>query len=168
MFIRFISLQEKSNGKIVLPELVSIADFHSVAKAINRNESACYSHWLTIILPILKTHSLDLPQNLVWQTDLMKYIVHNKVSTLNELDLYYVVKNLCPGQTIATIKGHVRYIEANTKGSYHTLHEMCLKRLNDSNTVANGGNKKNYQSNLKKKRAEEIITIYKDEISNAL
>merc|ERR1719458_1296943 len=62
-------IKEKSNGKIVLPELVSIADFHSVAKAINRNESACYSHWLTIILPILKTHSLDLPQNLVWQTE---------------------------------------------------------------------------------------------------
>ena len=146
-----------------------MADFDSVAKKINRSQVSCAEHWHNSLLPILKTCNLGVPHKHDWKNDLMKYIVSNKVSTINELDVYHVVKKLCPGQTIASIKKCVRdlgtaRLAGRVPQKSDPLHEICLKRLNNPRTVANGAN--NYKSKLRLQRIEQVIEIYKFIIRN--
>ena len=149
----------------------SVSPFRLVSQSIQRSELTCYMHWHTVLLPILKTHELGLSQSHVWQNDVMKYIVQNEISSIEDVDFQYLENKLCPGQTLTRIKVFVRSLTMNkiaVKGKVNKnknkiirhnqpLYEVCVHRLKCRRTA--GGFAKN-KSKQKQERIKEIVNIY--------
>ena len=98
---------------------------------LQRSENACYEHWNTVLLPIIKTHELGLPQDHSWQNNILNYIVREEITNIEDLDLHYLETKLCPGQTIHSIKRflqRIRRIQRYTedkKDTKNQSHESC-------------------------------------------
>lgn len=128
-----------------------------------RTVSACSLRWKTVLLPILKTHSLAPPKfpqcYFQWMTDVLNHIVNESIKDVDEIDFYSLEKEVCPGQTVASLKQFVKNVKLN-KSSDEPLHKTCLRRLDNplprflTNESANG-------VRLKIKRIEETVNIYK-------
>ena len=84
-----------------------------------RNIENCRGRWKQVILPICKTYVLGnpgFPENyLDWKKDVVKYIVEHKIEDRNDVDAYLIEKDLCPGQTVASIKKFVNGIYQSSR-----------------------------------------------------
>ena len=65
---------------------VNQAEFGDISKELQRTKNACYLHWQEVVLPILKTHIMGLPQNTDWMRDIQRYIVNKQIKSMDELD----------------------------------------------------------------------------------
>ena len=91
--------------------------------------------------------------------DVLNYIVNEGIKEVDEIDFFALQRNVCPGQTIASLKHFVKNLKQR-KSPDEALHKTCFWRLNDplprclTNQTANG-------VKLRIKRIEEIVRIYK-------
>ena len=58
----FAAKQIKKNDILTL-ENVKIRQFNAIAIKLRRSSKSCYEHWMTFIVPVLKTHVKKLPIN---------------------------------------------------------------------------------------------------------
>merc|ERR1712150_61365 len=61
-------------------------EFSECAKALKRSNQSCYSHWMNVIGPVLKTHFLGLPLHGDYKLKMISYIVENKIKHEKEVD----------------------------------------------------------------------------------
>ena len=130
--------------------------FIDVGKIIGRTYIACYFHWRSQILPILKTDALGLSKGVDWMKDFLEYIVAKEIRSVKQIKYTEAVKGICPGQTnqsLARFSSGVAQQWDGKKmiGSKEPLYEICKKKLNGP------GNKRNADKNSK--YAEEILKI---------
>ena len=116
-----------------------------------------------MVKPILKTNELDLPQDNQWKNDVVNYIVDTKAITIDDIDLVHVLNNICPGQTLDSIKkfilGQLQTDWSKRKGIKDSpLHEICAHRIIEFG--AKSFDDTNHRSKLKIKRCLEILDLY--------
>ena len=97
-------------------------------------------------------------------SDVLDYIVRNKVMSTKDISYNKVLKEVCPGQSSDTIRGFANDLRREWNGkkliqSTQPLHEICLRRLNEPNKYSYLGNEK--MADKKLRYAEDIIEIKK-------
>ena len=117
-----------------------------------------------MVKPILKTNDLGLPQSNQWKNDLVNYIADKKATSIDEIDLIFVLHNICPGQTLHSIKkfvqGQLQIDSLKQTGlNDSTLYEICAYRIIEFGTKGFDDSTNN-RSKLKTKRALEIVDLY--------
>lgn len=132
-------------------------------KGIQHNWLSCWVHWQRVLFPILKTHVLGLPQNLKWRKDVVNYLVDNKVE--KEEDIHYdkVLKKVCPGQTVYSLRNFVfSQRQTKVKGKSivlkEPLHYIISKRLGNPSSSSFLKNEKMARRNLE--FANDIVKMY--------
>ena len=73
-------------------------DFDQILADIGRSKHACYSRWRCTIVPILKSDTLGLTQNVEWQKDVLRYIIEKNYGTVTVIPYNKIVMDVCPGQ----------------------------------------------------------------------
>ena len=116
-----------------------------------------------MVKPILKTNELGLPQDNQWKNDVVNYIVDTKATTINDIDLIYVLNNICPGQTLQSIKkfilGQLQTDWFKQKGINDSpLHEICAHRIIEFG--AKSFDDTSHKAKKKIKRCLEILDLY--------
>ena len=116
-----------------------------------------------MVKPILKTNELGLPQDNQWKNDVVNYIVDTKATTINDIDLIYVLNNICPGQTLQSIKkfilGQLQTDWFKQKGINDSpLHEICAHRIIEFG--AKSFDDTSHKAKQKIKRCLEILDLY--------
>ena len=129
--------------------------------------------WNKYILPILKTHSLQLPgfpdNYYSWMDEVLTHIVHENVNTFDDIDFHHLLRHVCPGQTIASVKHYVQNV--NRENSGEPLHVICNDRMNNPKapkksyltTEGDHGTRGRLPKNaLRIARIREIVQVYKE------
>ena len=129
--------------------------------------------WNKYILPILKTHSLQLPgfpdNYYSWMDEVLTYIVSENVNTFDDIDFDHLLRHVCPGQTIASIKHYVQNVNRGNSGE--PLHVICNDRMNNPKapkksyltTEGGHGTRGRLPKNaLRIARIREIVQVYKE------
>ena len=140
-------------------------DCEGISEELKRSWMACWKHWQHCLLPILKTHKLDLPQSLEWKKDVLKHIIHKKVEVLEDVDYNQLVQDVCPGQTTQSLQMFIKNIRWSTvEGkrimSKEPLHELASKRIGNP-----GYNSFLCSETMVQKKIDHacsIVKIYKD------
>ena len=155
----------RNHQDINLIENISEDEFSECAEVLKRSNLSCYSHWMRIIVPALKTHFLGLPLNGDWKLDMMSYIVRNKIKHEIELDVGFLLDKIAPGQTKSSLivfeknlrKHTVNKIETRSKLPLHQVVENKFRKQSQNNPCFN----QNYKTEKRRvKRANDIIDIY--------
>ena len=116
-----------------------------------------------MVKPILKTNELGLPQDNRWKNDVVNYIIDTKAITINDIDLIYVLNNICPGQTLQSIKKFIQG-QLQTDWSKQTglndspLHEICDNRI--IHFEDKSFDDTSHRAKQKMKRCLEILDLY--------
>ena len=109
-------------------------------------------HWKTIIVPVLKSDTLHLPQNVEWQKHVLRYVIENKFTSSKEIPYNKVVMEVCPGQTSSSLSRFLLSVARFAKGA--PFHESCKEVLNDPHSNSYLGNEE-----LAQKKSEHIFKI---------
>ena len=104
-------------------------DFNRISSDIGRSKTACHLHWKNVIVPVLKSHTLNLPQNVEWQKHVLRYVIENKFTNIKNISYNKVVINVCPGQTSCSLSLFLRNVSQHAKDT--PFHESCKKFLNN-------------------------------------
>ena len=155
----------RNHQDINLIENISEDEFSECAEVLKRSNLSCYSHWMRIIVPALKTHFLGLPLNGDWKLDMMSYIVRNKIKHEKELDVGFLLDKIAPGQTknsLLVFEKRLRRYVVNkiTKRSELPLHEVVNNKLKEQSQSNPCFNKNHKGEKRRLKRANDIIGIY--------
>jgi len=143
-------------------------NFTSMSKELElpRKIENCRGRWKRVILPICKTYVLGnpgFPENyLDWKRDVVKYIAEHKIEDRNDVDAYLIVKDLCPGQTVASIKKFVDGIYQSSRKYDETepLYMTCNRRFSkDGKLILINNDFRNYFH--KENHIQEIVDHYK-------
>ena len=129
---------------------------------IGRSKRACGQHWNDIILPILKTDALGLPQDINWMKDFLRYVVTKKIRSIEQLSYNQIVKHICPGQTNKSLNQFANntmriWYERKSFSSNEPLYEICKTKLNDASVYSFLGNK--HKVDKKLNYVKEILEI---------
>ena len=129
--------------------------------------------WNKYILPILKTHSLQLPgfpdNYYSWMDEVLTHIVNENVNTFDDIDFHHLLRHVCPGQTIASVKHFVQNVNRGNSGE--PLHVICNDRMNNPKapkksyltTEGDHGTRGRLPKNaLRIARIREIVQVYKE------
>ena len=129
--------------------------------------------WNKYILPILKTYSLQLPgfpdNYYTWMDEVLTYIINENVKTVDDIDFEHLLRHVCPGQTIASIKHYVNNV--NRENSGEPLHVICNDRMNNPKapkksyltTEGGHGTRGRLPKNaLRIERIRDIVQVYKE------
>ena len=86
------------------------------------------------ILPICKSYVLKIPgfpeSYFDWKKDLLGYIIKNRIENKEDVDAYTIEKEVCPGQTVLSIKQFVCDLKNETTLFSHEIKINLI--LNDS------------------------------------
>jgi len=143
-------------------------NFTSMSKEheLPRKVENCRGRWKQVILPICKTYVLGnpgFPENyLDWKKNVVNYIVDNKIEDKNDIDAYEIEKNLCPGQTVASIKKFVNGIYQTSRKYDETepLFMTCSRRFSkDGKLILINNDFRNYFH--KENHIQEVVDHYK-------
>ena len=110
-----------------------------------RSRSSCWQRWNTYLLPILKTYhigSSSFPEDYFhWKTAALRYVIRNRIESLNDVDYLKMMIEVCPGQTIYSLKKFLTSIKAEkTRRNKDEEKELLLYEI-AQNTLRN----KNFQ-----------------------
>ena len=122
----------------VFLESSRLNDFDWISSEIGRSKHACYAHWNTIIVPVLKSDTLALPQSGEWQKDVLRYVIENKFNSFKDIPYNKIVMDVCPGQTTHSLSMFLRSLVQKAKDK--PLHESCKKFLNNPHSRSYLGN----------------------------
>ena len=140
-------------------------DCEGISEELKRSGKSCWAHWQHCLLPILKTHELDLPQGLDWKKDVLRHIVDKKVESLEDVDYNQLAKDVCPGQTTKSLQIFISRIRKTTvEGkqimSKEPLHELASKSIGNPRPSGSLCSETIVQKKLE--HACSIVNIYKD------
>ena len=144
--------------------------FDACSSSLQRSNGACYKRWHKYLLPILKTYHLGLspsfPENYFdWKTNVLEYIVKNRVDNIKDLDIQHLKDKVCPAQTYESIrlfvKGVNRHRSRNTSSKLEAdtigkLHQKAIIRLQNQSAYLLADELKHSRI----ERIKEIIDIY--------
>ena len=91
-----------------------------------------------MIVPILKSEILGLPQNVEWQKHVLRYIIENKFTNTKHIPYNKVVMEVCPGQTSMSLCMFLNNLARYAKDA--PFHESCQKFLNNPHPKSYLGN----------------------------
>ena len=136
-----------------------------ISEELKRSWLSCWKRWQHCLLPILKTHKLDLPQGVEWKKDVLRLIVDKKVESLEDIDYNQLVNDVCPGQTTQSLQifiAHIRRttVEGKQIMSKEPLHELASKSIRNP-----GNNSSLCSETMAQKKCDHacsIVKIYKD------
>ena len=115
-------------------------DFGQLSADIGRSKAACYIRWMGTIVPILKAHTLGLPQNEEWRKDVLQHIIENKFISSKHIPYNKMVRDVCPGQTAHALSTFLRNLSIST--GEMPFHEYCRNHLNNPSHNSYLGNEK--------------------------
>ena len=138
--------------KIVFLESSKVNDFDRISSEIGRSKHSCHKRWKTTIVPVLKSDTLNLPQNVEWQKDVLRYVIENKFTSSKGIPYNKIVMELCLGQTSHSLSRFLNNLSRFAKDT--PLHEYCQKFLNNPNPNSYLGNEE-----LAQKKSEYIFKI---------
>ena len=113
-------------------------DFPRISSDIGRSKGACHKRWKNSIVPVLKSDTLDLPQNVEWQKDVLRYVIENNFTNFKEIPFNKVLMDVCPGQTSMSLSIFLRDLFQMAKDK--PFHEYCEKFLNNPTPSSYLGN----------------------------
>ena len=161
-----INLKKIKSNDIESLENISIKDFSDFAQTMNRTNTSCYTHWLQVIVPALKSHILGIPINSDWKLKVMSYIVKNRIKHEKDIDIEHLVKDVIPGQTRFSVLVFEKSLrDTNTKGFKgkninDPLHEIVETKFAEKFSC-NPCFNRNHKGDIKRiKRANDIIFLY--------
>merc|ERR1739844_85573 len=70
--------------------------------------------------------TLNLPQNVEWQKDVLRYVIENKFTRYKDIPYNKIVMDVCPGQTSRSLSNFLSQYAKDTP-----FHESCKKFLNN-------------------------------------
>ena len=114
------------------------SDFYRISSEIVRSKTACYTRWNYYIAPVLKSDTLNLPQNVEWQKDVLRYVIENKFTSCKDIPYNKVVMEVCPGQTSKSLCIFLKGLSKSAKVT--AFHEYCKKFLNNPHPKSYLGN----------------------------
>ena len=114
------------------------SDFYRISSEIVRSKTACYTRWNYYIAPVLKSDTLNLPQNVEWQKDVLRYVIENKFTSCKDIPYNKVVMEVCPGQTSKSLCIFLKGLSKSAKVT--AFHEYCKKILNNPHPKSYLGN----------------------------
>ena len=123
------------------PELLESSkenDFYRISSEIGRSKTSCHSRWNYYIAPVLKSDTLNLPQNVEWQKDVLRYVIENKFTSCKDIPYNMVVMEVCPGQTSKSLCIFLKSVSQSAKVT--AFHEYCKKFLNNPHPKSYLGN----------------------------
>ena len=157
--------QVKGEKLITIEHLNSVkkADFNTISEELQRNPLNCFRHWRIQIVPILKSHILDLPQNLEWKKKFLEHIIDKKIKNRKTIDYALLEREMFPGQTTNSIKRFAcncdrKWMNNKNIVSTEAFDEMCKRRLNDLLYVSSLQNET--KDNLYQNYVEDILEVY--------
>ena len=140
-------------------------DCKGISKELKRSWKSCWDHWQYCLLPILKTHKLDLPQSLEWKKDVLKHIIHKKVEVLEDVDYNQLVQDVCPGQTTQSLQIFIANIRRTRVEGKHIMSKEPLHEL-ASKSIRNPGHSSSLCSETMEEKkydhACSIVKMYED------
>ena len=139
----------------VFLESSRLNDFDWISSEIGRSKHACYAHWNTIIVPVLKSDTLALPQSGEWQKDVLRYVIENKFNSFKDIPYNKIVMDVCPGQTTHSLSSFFRNLSQSAKDT--SFHESCQNFMNNPHPNSYLRNKELAQK--KSKYACKILEI---------
>ena len=101
--------------------------------------------------------------------EVLTYIVKENVKTFDDIDSNYLLRHVCPGQTIASVKHFVQNVNRGNSGE--PLHVICNDRMNNpkapkkSYLTTRGDNSTSGRvpKNANRiERIQEIVQVYKE------
>ena len=138
--------------KIVFLESSKVNDFDRISSEIGRSKHSCHKRWKTTIVPVLKSDTLNLPQNVEWQKDVLRYVIENKFTSSKGIPHNKVVMDLCPGQTSKSLSLFLNSVARSIKDN--PFHDCCQKFLNNPHPNSYLGNEE-----LAQKKSEYAFKI---------
>ena len=139
----------------VFLESSRVNDFDWISSEIGRSKHACYAHWNTIIVPVLKSDTLDLPQGAEWRKDVLRYVIENKFNSFKDIPYNKIVMDVCPGKTSSSLSNFLRHVSQSAKDT--PIHEYCKKFLNNPHPNSYLGNEE--LAKAKSEYASQILQI---------
>ena len=128
------------------------SDFYRISSEIVRSKTACYTRWNYYIAPVLKSDTLNLPQNVEWQKDVLRYVIENKFGSFKDIPYNKIVMDVCPGQTSLSLSILLKNVSKSAKDT--PFHESCQKFLKNPNPHSYLGNEE-----LAQKKSEYACKI---------
>ena len=130
-------------------------DFGQLSADIGRSKTACYIRWMGTIVPILKAHTLGLPQNEEWRKDVLRYVIEKKSSRVKEIPYNKVVRDVCPGQTSNSLSRFLKHLSWYSGDT--PFYEYSRKHLSNPSPSSYLGNEE--MANAKSEYASQILQI---------
>ena len=115
-------------------------DFDQISADIGRSKTACHTRWTRNIVPILKSDTLGLTQNVEWQKDVLRYIIERSYGSVKVIPYNKIVMDVCPGQTSHTLSTYLNNL--SRQAGVAPFYEYCRKHLNDPHPNSYLGNNK--------------------------
>ena len=118
--------------------------------------------WKRYILPICKSYVLripDFPESFFeWKKDVLNYIIKNKIENHEYVDVYTIEKEVCPGQTVGSIKLFLKELKNEKVDKADPLYKVCKRRLLNIRNPGINDYKKQFKLGLG--QIEEIVKHY--------
>ena len=130
-------------------------DFGQLSADIGRSKTACYIRWMGTIVPILKAHTLGLPQNEEWRKDVLRYVIEKTFGSFKEIPYNKVVRDVCPGQTSTSLSSYLNCFSPSAGNT--PFYEYCKNHLNNPHPTSYLGNEK--LAKAKSEYASQILQI---------
>ena len=145
-------------------ENILAKEYLECAKALKKSNKSCYDHWMQVIAPVLKTHSLGLPSNGDWKLKMMSYIVENKIKHEKEVDSDLLLDKIAPGQTKGSLLQFERSLgtfgrRRDTRREL-PLYQIVKNKLREQSQNNPCFNKNHKGEEKRLKSANDIIDIY--------
>jgi len=116
-----------------------------------RSAENARGRWRRVLLPICKSYICvpGFPESYTsWRDDLIKYIIENELKDPDDVDAHKIEQELCPGQTVGSIKKYVNQINKTRMRSgkeKEPLYITCQRRFsNDGDSINRRPRHKNY------------------------
>ena len=175
-FQELIDAKSRADDIIELFETTNLnANTISSQNILQRSNSSCWQRWNTYLLPILKTYHVkrySFPDNyFYWKTDVLEYIIHRKIESLDDVNYEEMLAEICPGQTIYSLKKFLISIKQEKLRNNENCDEdeLILYKLAE-NLVSSPAFIKVLKSPKKIKKMKETCEFYQkllDEVKNA-
>merc|ERR1711962_230620 len=90
-------------------------------------------HTLSSTLPnVIKSPFLEKPKNSkkpYWKKELLGYIIKNRIENKEDVDVYTIEKEVCPGQTVSSIKQFLGDLKNKKGAKAEPFYKVCKRRL---------------------------------------
>ena len=136
--------------------------FTLFTEQLPRRPEASNQRWKKYLLPICKSYILkipDFPESFFeWKKAVLNYIIKNRIKNEEDVDAYIIEKEVCPGQTVASIKHFIKELKHEKVDKADPLYKVCKRRLLNIRNPGINDYKKQFKLGLG--QIEEIVKHY--------